>query len=186
MRLFTAVPLNFNVQDALSKVLANIQTPKGAVKWVEPSQAHLTLRFLDEQEENRLPAIVQSLRDAVKDVASFEVRLGGIGAFPNLKRPRVLFVPVIEGAEKMALLNGHITEALGPLGIPAGEKEFHAHVTLGRVKTFKDAGEVVQAAQTACPELLGKIIADHFSLFRSELTPKGPVYTELEKFRFES
>ena len=186
MRLFTAVPLNFNVQDALSKVVGNIPTPSGAVKWVEPLQAHLTLLFLDEQKEERLPEILQNLREAAKGMIPFEVRLGGVGAFPNLKKPRVLFIPVTEGGEKLTLLNDRITQALGPLGIPPSEKGFHAHVTLGRVKTFKDAGEVARAAQTACPEHLGKIIADHFSLFRSELTPKGPVYTVLERFSFNS
>ncbi len=184
MRLFTAVPLNFNVQDSIAKILKDIPLAPGLVKWVVPSQAHLTLRFLDEQEDNRLPEIVQCLKEVATGLAPFEVHMGGSGAFPSLKKPRVLFIPVTQGAEALAALNARITESLGKVDIPPAEKEFHAHVTLGRVKTFKDSEEIARQIQAVCPENLGKIIADHFALFRSELTTKGPVYTVLEKFKF--
>ncbi len=185
MRLFTAVPLNFNVQDAIAQVLQKSDLSPALVKWVVPTQAHLTLRFLDDQEESLIPSIQESLSGAAEGLAPFEVRMGGVGAFPNMKKPRVIYIPVMLGAEALGALNTKITESLMALGLKFEGKEFHAHVTLGRVKTFKEAAMVAEQAQAICPENLGKINVDHFALFQSELTPKGPIYTSLKKFQLK-
>jgi RNA 2',3'-cyclic 3'-phosphodiesterase len=208
LRLFTAIVLSNEIQNSLSDLLRQVKAksltppasagerpgagnPKGPankgpqqpIKWVEASNFHMTLRFLGDQEEKSATRIVETLRRLEHSTSPFEIELGGVGAFPNLKKPKVLFVPVIGGNDALMKLVGKMTEELKRSTIPFDANDFHAHVTLGRVKTFKASREVAKLIQNDFPVRLGKMIVTHFVLFQSRLTEKGPIYTALEKFK---
>jgi 2'-5' RNA ligase len=182
IRLFTAIPLAPSLRPPLVDLLSEMVKTKSPVKWVEPAQLHLTLRFIGDQEEAKIPAVESQLEGAVVGVEPFEIELGGVGAFPNLKHPKVLFVPVLSGQEKLSRLFTEISKGLEKVGLGLEEKPYHAHLTLGRVKTSEDVSGVIQMLQTGWPATLGKMAVDHFVLFRSQLRSQGPLYTELKKF----
>ncbi len=184
LRLFTAVSLNDELRNLIGDVLRNGAKLKAPVKWVEPHQLHMTLFFLGSQPEERLALIMDSLDKPAEKAGSFTLELDGIGAFPSLERPKVIFMPALEGKEALCLLASGISGVLTPLGIQPEEREYHAHVTLGRVKEPKGMENVLKRLEEGCPPVLGKMAVDHFSLFESRLTEKGPIYTELKKYFF--
>lgn len=149
---------------------------------MEPHQLHLTLFFLGSQPEDRLPPIMGSLVQAAEKIKPFTLKLGGIGVFPSMERPKVVFIPALVGKKALGLLVSSNSEVLTPLGLQQEEREFHAHVTLGRVKEPKGMGNVLKCLKEGFPPYLGEMTVDHFSLFESRLTTKGPFYSELRKY----
>lgn len=184
MRLFVALELAEEVARALTAVQQQMQASgRPPVKWVAPTGMHLTLKFLGEVDSERVPAIRAALNAVVRSRrAVAELRLAGVGAFPNLRRPQTLWVGVEGDISSLMQLQQGIEQALVPLGFEPEGRPFRAHLTLGRVR------------QDATPEQrasLGTVIARLPApppvrwapgspiLFQSTLTPSGAIYTRI-------
>ena len=154
------------------------------VKWLEPGNLHLTLCFLGDVPKDRTAEVVERLERIRQGVAFFEMQLGGLGAFPNLKKPTVLFAPVTEGKEPLRDLAVGISRSLRGVGAKQEDREFNAHVTLGRAKGFKGAKTIAPKLEGKIPPLIGKMTVWSFALVQSQLNPAGPVYTVLREFPF--
>lgn len=149
------------------------------VVWVAPDNFHLTVKFLGAVGAQRLPDLERALGEAVAGVSPFDLTLRGLGAFPSAARPRVIWAGTAEGAAELADLAARVERTLSPLGFPAEERPFSAHVTLGRVRTPRRNPRLAQAlAASASVELLCVPVA-RVSLMRSDLSPRGARYSEL-------
>lgn len=179
MRAFIAIDLPPAVKDALGGVAHELgeRVTRGVVRWVRPEQMHLTLRFLEDTPLDRLAAVQQAMDAAAGGQSPFELRLDGIGCFPTLSRPRVVWVGLAAagGGESAPLLalKAALDEALTPLGWPPEDRPFAAHLTLGRVKDERGAHGVEWT--TDVPPLAIPVTAIH--LIESQLRPEGSVYT---------
>ncbi len=152
-----------------------------SVAWVAPQNLHLTLRFLGE--------IDASAAEAVKDrlvppfaTPAFEVGLSGLGTFPSMGPPRVIWLGVSAGAVALSDVAREVDARLEGLGLPNEERGFHAHLTLGRVKSpvgrrERDAIAAVGAADA------GRCLVDHVTLFESRLSPSGASYSVIATSR---
>jgi len=183
MRLFIAALIPDTVRDALHTAREQLQraAPDRALRWVAPENYHITLLFLGEQDEARLPAIVQAMETARTGIAPFEIAVQGLGVFPNWNRPNVLWAGVSEGSQPLAQMAAALERALLPS--PSG-KPFHPHITLARFKTpCRDADglkkRLYDATQRLTPATFGRYELRAISLMQSTLTPNGSVYTEL-------
>jgi 2'-5' RNA ligase len=174
LRAFIAIDLPPAVKAALGDVAATLdgRVPRGAVRWVRPEQMHLTLRFLGDTPADRLPALSAVLDGLAAGHAPFALRLTEVGCFPNLRRPRVVWVGLGGEEAKLAALVHGLEAALRPLGRPPEDKPFRAHLTLGRVKDERAAQGVDWSA--AVPALSVPVAAVH--LIESRLRPDGPQY----------
>lgn len=175
LRAFIAVHIPDDVKQALNEasLLLAGRVPTGVVRWVRPEQMHLTLRFLGDTDTGKLPAI-QAAMDAVAATnAPFKMRLGGIGCFPNMRRPRVIWVGLSGGEVRLLSLVAALEKELAPLGWEPEGKPFRAHLTLGRVKDERGAAGVEWAADV--PSLAVPVEAIY--LIESQLKPSGPIYT---------
>ena len=176
LRLFIAVkvpqlPKITEILDALGRVGAD-------VKLVEPWNIHLTLVFLGELPENKLDLIKDSM-NAV-NFSSFKVKFFGTGAFPNLNKPRVLWIGLNEGVTQLRQLRGELYKQLVSRGIrPEDEKEFSPHLTLGRIKGPRNIVNLVQVLNEYASTYFGEVNVEEVTLFKSTLTPKGPIYDPL-------
>jgi 2'-5' RNA ligase len=176
MRLFIAVNLPPAVRDAIYADAEPLRAATNAVRWVAPPALHVTLKFLGEQHET----LVDPLRDAIESVASrhapISVETTGVGAFPNFRRPRVVWVGMT-GERALQAMAGDIDRALAPLGIPAESRPFQAHLTLGRVKSELQPAEATTlvAAAKACRGSRGFAVQT-VDLMRSELGHGGSRY----------
>lgn len=190
MRLFIAVKLTEQLRQEVATLQKELRSTGGDVKWVEPENLHLTLKFLGEVSEDRLPPLKAALQQATLHLSPFTVSLEGVGAFPRLEHPRVLWVGVNTGKEPLIQLAQKVEQACSPFILPAPartiggsgslskeDRPFSAHLTIGRARSSERLAQLVKKLQGI--EFKGQTVAPvgQITLFQSTLSPKGPIYT---------
>lgn len=182
IRAFVAILLDEAVRAAVAAVVERLRPLGGSVAWVPVANLHLTLQFLGEQPEERLAAAEAALDDAAARSAPIETALHGIGAFPGLERPRILWVGLAQGALEVRALQARVAEALAREGFPREERPWHPHLTIGRVhddrRWRREAGPALrQALAQAAGTRFGTLRISEVALMRSDLSPRGARYT---------
>jgi RNA 2',3'-cyclic 3'-phosphodiesterase len=190
IRTFIAVEFSAKTRETLGGVTRRLALagPERAVSWVKRELMHLTLKFLGETPTDALPKIVAALEGVAKGQTAFDVQTSGLGCFPNLKKPRVIwmgFEP--EGMTRLSGLNRAVEGAVAPLGFPTETRPFSPHLTLGRVR--KEVGAEQAARVGAAVRALADvpILNDSIGavvLIKSELRSGGPLYTVLHTANF--
>jgi RNA 2',3'-cyclic 3'-phosphodiesterase len=182
IRSFLAIELSEGLKETLAEYIQELSRIPSRIKWVSPRQTHLTLKFFGAINQETVGKISQALSPVIAAYPRFPLALKGLGAFPNLFRPRVIWLSL--GGETDILLGLHqrIEGALIPLGIPKEERPFKGHLTLGRNKDNQIneglyRGLSQWAKEETVPFEVGEVV-----LFRSDLKPAGPVYTKLKTF----
>jgi 2'-5' RNA ligase len=184
IRAFIAIELSAEIQQSLEQVMRQLRQrlqmlPNHAVRWVPAGNIHLTLKFLGDVSMANLDMLKEMLLTEVKAHRAFEFSVGGVGAFPNTRRPRVLWVGVQAPQELLALQSALESKA-EKLGYSREERPFAAHLTLGRVSrntTNQEALQIGEALGAVKVGFLGLVSAQGVSLFKSDLQPTGSVYT---------
>lgn len=187
IRAFIAIPLPQTLLRQLAQVQRQLEKeiPPGSVRWVRPEGIHLTLKFLGDTPLERLPPIQEALKAVAFRSIPCIFTVGGLGCFPNYRRPRVIWVGVLERTGRLAALQDAVEEAVAPLGYPPEGRGFSPHLTLGRVSrqaSPSDVARIGAAVSTATVSSLGEVPARHFALIQSVLKPSGAVYTTLAEF----
>ncbi len=181
LRLFAAVSLSRWVEEQVELVLSKVsQYPE--IKWGSRLQFHVTLKFIGDWEGEKLSSLEGRLKEVASNFEPFDAEIKGLDGFPNLKHPKVLFVPVTNGQESFVSLSRMISKRLEPLGIGRDDKELRPHVTLGRVRVGQDSSKAVQALRESGLALGAGWKVKGFSLFQSQLFPGGAVHTRLKEF----
>ncbi len=179
MRLFIAVNLPAAVRDAIYADAEPMRAAATAIRWVSPAALHVTLKFLGEQDESLVMPLRGALESVVPTHAPISAKTIDVGAFPNFRRPRVVWVGMT-GERALQSLAGDIDRALTPLGIPREARAFQAHLTLGRVKGELGPAEAatLAAAAKSCRGSR-ELTVQTVDLMRSELGPGGSRYSVL-------
>jgi 2'-5' RNA ligase len=178
MRLFIALALPAEVHEELA--LAQARLRGLPVRWASPAGIHLTLQFIGEAPERSAPALLEAL--AGLPDTPFELRLDGLGAFPDLRRPRVVWAGLGGDLAALARLQAAVLGATAPLGFTPEARPFRPHLTLGRVRQDvgpEERAAVGRAVERAAPPAPLAWPAGAPTLFQSALTPAGAVYTAL-------
>ena len=162
--------------ESLKAQAEELRRTGAALKLVDVSHVHLTLKFLGETEEALVPRIVEAIRASVAGIAPFTVRLVGTGAFPNLHRMNVLWVGM-EGAEPLSEIARRLDAATEPLGYPREGRDFSPHVTIARVKGPRGLDAVRRVPEAHARDAFGEVRVDRVRLKKSVLTPEGPEYS---------
>ncbi len=180
IRAFIAIEMPDEIRAGLSSLQAKLRPGQHPyVKWVHPEGIHLTLKFLGNIRRDQVSPIEEAISQASTGISPFQLQLGGLGAFPNLGRPRVVWVAMTGDLERLAALQRGIEQALVPLGFARESRPFAPHLTLGRLRERaspeerKRIGETVEATE---PEDTAAMEAREVSLMRSTLTPRGAIY----------
>jgi 2'-5' RNA ligase len=181
-RLFIAVEVSAAAKAELVGVQQRLLRFKGLTKWVAPEAMHLTLHFLGETSAAFVPQLGTALSSALTGHRAFELCLDCAGAFPNLRRPEVVWVGV--GGDRSALSRIHaaLGAALNEQSLPSETRPFRPHLTIGRVRRDGSPAQLAQlgvAIQELPPLAPVSWLAERVVLFRSQLRPNGPVYTEI-------
>jgi 2'-5' RNA ligase len=182
IRAFIAIDLPLHIQQQLAVILEQLRKPEAtAVRWVPAQNIHLTIKFLGDVSPANLEILTRILKAEVSRYRPFEIQIGGLGAFPSVRRPRVIWVGV-EAPPTLQSLQRSIETETVRLGYPVEERPFSPHLTLGRVAHNASPDEVRKVADGLVNMKvgdLGKATIDHVRLFRSDLQPGGAVYTPL-------
>ncbi len=184
LRTFIALELDDGLKSALTGMQDRLKrrVSAGAVRWVRPDGIHLTLKFLGDTPADRLPAIQSALAEAAAGATPFVVQAEGLGCFPNLRRPRVVWVGLSEPTGALQRLRDAVEAQVAPLGFPTEGRAFSPHLTLGRVQrraSTSEAAEVGEVVRSAQVGLVGQIQATRVYFIKSDLRPTGAVYTTL-------
>jgi len=175
IRCFVALEIPVEVQELLGGVSRELDGAGADVNWVKPGNIHLTLKFLGEIPQNRFiqaGMAVSKMKDVLGPITA---RLGELGAFPVLNKPRVVWAGLSQGGEECLKAFQAMEEELVQIGFQREERKFSPHLTLGRVRTNRNSAELSKLIkETRLPpeEFPFKAL----SLIKSNLTPQGPVY----------
>ena len=182
MRLFISIDLPDALTDAVADVQEPIREAKG-LTLVTPEQAHVTLKFLGDVDEDRVPAIEEAVETALDatDVGPFETTVAGLGVFPSMDYISVVWAGVDDGADEMIRLHEAIERETTALGFDPEDHEFTPHITLGRLKDARGK-EIVQRVVREEQPTLGQFRVEQVRLTESTLTPDGPKYETVARF----
>jgi 2'-5' RNA ligase len=181
IRAFIAIELPESVRAAVAGAQARLKrAPTGLkISWVKPGNVHLTLQFLGYVEEPAVAKIRSALDGVAGAHAPFEVRVAGAGAFPNERRPRVLWVGCEDAEGRLKALARAVQEAMARLGFAAEQREFSPHLTLGRVKDPRPDAALTRALDCIKQESFGTMRVEAIDLMQSQLHPEGSIYSKL-------
>ena len=183
MRAFVAIELSERCNRALQEAVEQLSAAVAGVRWVRPGGYHLTLKFIGDLPEKDLPAAIGALQEAAAGAEPFVMRVGGLSAFPPKGSPRVIHVLVREETGALAALQQGVEEGLlAGLGLSPEARKFTPHVTLGRAKRRFRCPPVAEMAGELSTEQFGETPADEMVLMKSDLTPKGAIYSVVERF----
>lgn len=180
LRAFIAVDLSESVRSSLGQVQEVLKRQRFRVKWVRPTNIHLTLKFLGNIEGADVEKISGAMAQATKDCKALSLVARGIGVFPNIRRPRVIWAGLSGQLEILQDLQRSLEDHLADLGFPKESRGFNAHLTLGRVKG-KINSDRLKAAMSKLTGFESKPFdVNRIILFKSELRPSGAVYTPVQ------
>ena len=151
------------------------------ITWGKSENLHLTLKFLGDTPESKIPELQQVVTKAVKGIEPFVINLRGFGVFPDKRAPRTLWTGIEGDLEVLLDLTRKIEIEVNQLGFPPEGKPFRPHLTLARIKKNQRAtGKAIEkASMLADPFIFGSLLVEQVTLFKSELRPTGSVYTKL-------
>jgi 2'-5' RNA ligase len=185
MRCFVAVELDRALREAIAtRLVARLPRDPG-VRWCTQQQLHVTLKFLGEAPDELLPQLCQVVAAAAADIEPFHLTVGGLGAFPSPRSPRVLWIAVDDPAAGCARWLAAADPRLAELGFEPETRPFHPHVTLGRSRSprgsriMRDVLRDPTAAVGAGELPSGRVRVEQVVLFESRLERGGAQYRPL-------
>ncbi len=183
LRAFIAADLSPVVREAVARVSAHLRQQLAGLplRWVAPENMHLTLKFLGDVSARNLRLLEKMLAGEAAQHQAFEFGVGTLGAFPNIRHPRVIWVGV-RGPEALQRLHEGIEAAMARLGYPREQRPYQPHLTLARVVRNAPAEVIRRVSRVLRTEqvgYLGSVRVEAVHLYRSDLGPQGPRYTRL-------
>jgi RNA 2',3'-cyclic 3'-phosphodiesterase len=205
-RTFVAVEITEAIRARAGELIAALSAAVADVKWVDPQNLHLTLKFLGDVHDREIARVCQAVEHGAAEVEPFEIEVRGAGAFPTPARPHTVWLGAGAGAERMVLLHDGVEAALAELGYRKEHRRFQVHLTIGRVRgggkrgqsPFAGTARRVLRTNGDCPLFpadgiaeLGTLVQQHaqfaagrmtvgkVAVFASTLTSAGPIYEVL-------
>ncbi len=184
IRAFIAIELESDVLKALDRVQSELkrQVPGNPVRWTASSGIHLTLKFLGNVPTGQVPQITAGLERACAPFESFPLSFAHLGCFPNLQRPRVVWVGLESASGVLTDLQRAVEAEIAPLGYPTEERGFTPHLTLGRAQRTASTDELRAVGRLIGERQVDQVASmrvNEVSLMRSDLRRTGAVYTRL-------
>jgi 2'-5' RNA ligase len=186
IRSFIAAEIDPAIQAKILQIIITLkQKIHEGVKWVSDQNIHLTLKFFGDIEQDKLTLLSDALQTTLVSFSPITIELAGIGAFPDNKRPRVVWVGIKDSPALMKMTSA-IEELAVKTGVKAEERAYSAHITLGRVAKnadYLDIMKVGEAISSLKVSEIGTQIIHELVIFRSDLQHEGPTYTRIYKLQ---
>lgn len=184
IRSFVAIEVAKDSKVFVTDVIGRLKEFGGDVRWTRAEGIHITLKFLG----NIKPDMVRNIQEALTHIFArqtpFPLSVRGTGAFPDMRRPRVLWVGLNDPDQALAPLATQVDTALEPLGFTKEKRPFNPHLTLARFRSLKRSSDLTHAATRMASIEGPEFTAHEATLFQSILKPTGAEYTALCRFPF--
>ena len=184
IRSFLAIDLPGEIKDGMGRIQERLISQISGVRWTRPEGIHLTIKFFGDISKDDMLAISRAVENIALNVSPFSLSIGGLGAFPGLRRPRVLWIGMEGDLESLSMLQQEIDLSLEACGFKREERGFNPHLTLGRFRTPGETADLEKIFEKKNAYRAGEFTAQGLTLFKSALTPKGALYTVLKFFPF--
>jgi 2'-5' RNA ligase len=179
MRSFLAVEIPGSLKEALRSIQDELRSCGADVRWVRPESVHLTLKFLGEIDPNLVSNIHEAVESAITDYVKMAIEVRGLGCFPRLKQPRVIWVGLAGDTKSLSAMQEAIEKAVSPFGFPRENRPFRPHLTIGRVRSNKRRDALIEAIRPSLDLHLGSFTVESVVQFESQLHPSGARYISL-------
>lgn len=184
MRAFIAFDLPDRIKSeiqSISQTLRQLNLNK-SIKWVEPKNLHVTLKFLGDTEPKKIDSLTEKIKKQLHPITPFRVSFSKIGAFPNQNKPNVIWVDLFP-KDRLSMIYNTIEEICISAGFKADQKPFKTHITIARLKRSTRSAHVQQISKwirNTPPVPSTEFLITGISIYQSNLTPNGPLYTRLQ------
>jgi 2'-5' RNA ligase len=178
LRCFISIELPEKLKKDINALTDKLRATGADVKWVHARNLHLTLKFLGNTPEEKLPVIKDHVQAAASRSPSFIAALSGVGVFPSRKRPRVIWIG-ISGSDEIIDLQGDIEKNLQTMGYEPESRPFRAHLTIGRARSMRGRDLLLRELDALEKTVFGEFRIGDVSIMKSELKPSGAIYTKL-------
>jgi 2'-5' RNA ligase len=183
IRSFLAIELPRTIRKKIEEVQGDLRSTHADVRWVNPEKIHLTLKFFGNIEESRIDLLLKSIEEPIRNTLPFSLKVRGVGAFPHLKNPRVIWIGLVNGREVLISFQKQIETQLEKIGIQPEDRPFNPHLTLGRMKSSRGKVELAGRMEKHKEEEFGDFQVERVVLFKSDLRPTGPIHTPLRDMK---
>jgi 2'-5' RNA ligase len=183
IRSFLAIELPKPILKKIEEVQGDLRSTHADVRWVNPEKIHLTLKFFGNIEESRIDLLLKSIEEPIRNTLPFSLKVRGVGAFPNLKNPRVIWIGLVNGREVLISFQKQIETQLEKIGIQPEDRPFNPHLTLGRMRSSRGKVELAGRMEKHKEEEFGDFQVERVILFKSDLRPTGPIHTPLRDMK---
>lgn len=163
----------------MTAIQGSLRASGADVSWTRPEGMHLTLKFLGEVEEKRVPKIEAALDSVVNGIGPSSLSVSGMGTFPDRRRPRVVWIGLKEDGDRLIKMQENVERELGAIGFPAEKRGFTPHITLGRIRSNRNIEKLLDLIEKEKGVNLDGFTVTNVYLMESKLRPTGAVYTEL-------
>jgi 2'-5' RNA ligase len=185
LRTFVAVEIPGEVRAALEAAQSHLRQRRVRARWVRPQGMHLTLKFLGDVSADQVPTASDALQVAAGGHAGFSLTAAGIGVFPTLRQPRVIWAGFSGGTGPLADLQAGVEERLAAAGFPREVRPFRAHLTIGRFSEPPAPAVMAEAVNFFAGKNFGEFAVREIVLFQSDLKPEGAVHTALARVKLK-
>jgi len=179
MRAFIAIEIPPAVKEGMAGVRDRLKSAGVDAGWSRPEGVHLTLKFLGEVSEERVPEIMRALALALGDTGWFRLGVEGVGVFPNPASARVVWFGLTGDVNVLVALQAAVEQAMAGLGIESDDRPYTPHLTLGRIKRIRKRAAWLEGLAGVSNSRLPGFEVASVSLIESQLRPSGAVYREL-------
>jgi 2'-5' RNA ligase len=177
-RTFIGIDVSEGIRDSAVAFQEALANTGAQVKWASPESMHVTLLFLGDVDDRELHAICRAVQDVAAREPPFQLRVSGVGAFPNTRRPKIVWGGVTEGAEALQRLYDDLETRMLDLGCYRKEERgYTPHLTLGRVRGESDGHILASELAKRTAWEGGRTMVEEVLVYSSEMDRDGPVYT---------
>jgi 2'-5' RNA ligase len=188
MRVFIALKIPSEIQNYLAKLQSRLETSDADVKWVKPSNIHLTLKFLGEITQDEAGKVASIIKERATNKVKFAASLNSLGAFPNMNHPKVIWTGIQNGDLQIREIARELEKKLGEAGFLKEEREFNSHLTIGRVRTQRNAAKLIKEIEITGKDFFKNNLnfeVNSITLYKSVLNTDGPIYEVLRNEEFK-
>ena len=180
-RIFIAVPLDPALRNAVGALERQLEAVGVALRWIKPENLHFTLRFLGQISPAQLSRARRAARETAEGTETFRIRLAGLGVFPSVRRPQVVWAGVTEGEERLRDLARRLDDTLARQRFPKEPRSFQAHLTLARIKGPGQLPSLEAAMASLEGVEVGEQAVSSLVVMESLLRPSGALYVPVEE-----
>ncbi len=184
IRSFISIEIPRPIREQMVLVPESLKSIRGKFSWSNTNNLHMTLKFLGDCTRRRLEAISKRLAEIAASHKRFDLSFDGVGVFPGYSAPRIVWLGIKDGREELVKLARDVADSMEQIGFKREARPFRPHITLARIKYLSSRDELKTAIERMPKVNVGPMMAKYIFLMRSQLNPKGAVYTVIERLCF--